>query len=39
MKQKRPVRILIVLFVLLVLTLAGCQKTKGPKEAVDEYLK
>ena len=39
MKQKRPVRFLIVLLVLVALTLAGCQKTKGPREAIDDYLK
>jgi len=39
MKQKRPVCFLIVLLVLVALTLAGCQKTKGPREAIDDYLK
>ncbi|MBO4888675.1 MAG: hypothetical protein J5589_10255 [Firmicutes bacterium] len=40
MKQKKPVaKPLILLIVLSLFLLGGCQKTKEPKEVVDEYLK
>jgi len=39
MKQRRPASLLIVFLVLLVLTLTGCHKIKGPRETIDDYLK
>lgn len=40
MKQKRPVTIfIIILTVVSLFPLGGCQKAKEPKEVVDEYLK
>jgi len=39
MKQRRLATLLIVFLVLLALTLTSCQKIKGPRETIDDYLK